>query len=91
MSALRSAGVATCSRPKPKSTLSRVTVAEDQSMTACERTNSLRLPGLPVGAPAIVHGPSPVSKPSASTVPPVVVNRVSSMKRPVPPVNGSLT
>ena len=55
--ASRSAAVATCSRPKPNSTLSRVTVADDQSITACERTNSLALPGLPAGAPAIVHGP----------------------------------
>ena len=80
MSALRSAGVATCSKPKPNRTLSRVTVADAQSMGDCERTNSLLLPGLPAGAPAIVHGPSPVSKPSASTLPPVVVTLVSSMK-----------
>ena len=65
--------------------------AATRSISACERTNSVGLPGLPVGAPSIRHGPSPVSKPSASTWPAVVVSRVSSMKSPLPPVPGSLT
>ena len=69
--------IARCGRPwwRPARARSRtarcrrVTVADDQSMTARERTNSLVLPGLPAGAPAIVHGPRPVSKPSASSRP----------------------
>ena len=71
-------------------TLSPVVTADTESTSAWERTNSLAFPGLPAGAPAIAHGPRPVSKPSASSCPPLVVTFVSSMSRPAPPVNGSL-
>jgi hypothetical protein len=58
---------------------------------AWDRTNSLELGALPPGAPSMVQGPEPDSKPSASTVPPDVVNLVSSMNSPSPPVPGALT
>ena len=61
-SSARSAGVANCSTPNPKSTVSGVVIAAENS--DCERLNPTRTAGLPAGAPWIDQAPSPVSNPS---------------------------
>lgn len=78
----------TCSRPKPRRTVSRVVTAAWEWKRAAERVQSEPLPGLPAGAPGAVHAPREVSKPSVSVVV-AVTSRVSSTKAPISPVPGS--